>query len=517
MPVDIFGRTTGVSEETTTNQITIGQLNAEFLRRDGNNTAEGDIGWGLNRIINLGEPVGLADATTKKYVDDTVGAADYLRLDGSTPMIGPIDMSLNAIRQVTTPVSSTDAATKGYVDTAPYLKLDGTSAMTGNLNLANNFAIGMLDPIIAQDGATKKYVDDNIAAVNASLSTIIATSTVANVSVASSNTIAIGTALTPVVLVLDPAKPNNPSEPTIINCTNGSTFFRIFEPGTFSVGYNALFSNSTTTQITINAYLRRLDTSADLITIPPIICSARPTAAAPNTTTSFIINNQFTLSTIPVSPGYVDVSIFTQASATGVSSLYRDGFLALSITQDSTAYLPLSGGTMTGTINMNTQAITNLKTPAIATDAATKGYVDSKASPIVDAVYFKRIGVVGATTKLPWQNTNVSSNFSTYFSKDTSNGDYLITNSAYEYKFILDVTATNINQKTEVAMDNSISPFGVIINCAIPPDQSTNTNTMSTVIKTTGGFNFYSTGWDNLNAFNVTVLVLNPITYTPVP
>ena len=40
--------------------------------------------------------------------------------------------------------------------------------------------------------------------------------------------------------------------------------------------------------------------------------------------------------------------------------------------------LPASGGTMTGDIDLGGNALTNVKAPAAATDAATKGYVDGK-------------------------------------------------------------------------------------------------------------------------------------------
>ena len=51
--------------------------------------------------------------------------------------------------------------------------------------------------------------------------------------------------------------------------------------------------------------------------------------------------------------------------------------------KDSTK-LPLSGGTMTGAINMGSKKITSLATPTASTDAATKGYVDSIAGGQID-------------------------------------------------------------------------------------------------------------------------------------
>ena len=49
---------------------------------------------------------------------------------------------------------------------------------------------------------------------------------------------------------------------------------------------------------------------------------------------------------------------------------------AISSAQIASTYLPLIGGTMTGSINMGTQKITGLGTPTLSTDACTKAYSD---------------------------------------------------------------------------------------------------------------------------------------------
>lgn len=59
--------------------------------------------------------------------------------------------------------------------------------------------------------------------------------------------------------------------------------------------------------------------------------------------------------------------------------------------KDSTK-LPLSGGTMTGAINMGSKKITSLATPTASTDAATKGYVDTVAGGQIDPSTFATKG-----------------------------------------------------------------------------------------------------------------------------
>lgn len=61
---------------------------------------------------------------------------------------------------------------------------------------------------------------------------------------------------------------------------------------------------------------------------------------------------------------YVDTEISTAA---GIAE-----------TNAKKASLPRSGGAMTGNIDLGGNALTNVKSPAAATDAATKGYVDGK-------------------------------------------------------------------------------------------------------------------------------------------
>ena len=57
---------------------------------------------------------------------------------------------------------------------------------------------------------------------------------------------------------------------------------------------------------------------------------------------------------------------------------YVDTEISTAETNAKEASLPRAGGTMTGNINLGGNALTNVKSPAAAKDAATKGYVDGK-------------------------------------------------------------------------------------------------------------------------------------------
>ena len=86
-------------------------------------------------------------------------------------------------------------------------------------------------------------------------------------------------------------------------------------------------------------------------------------------------------------------------------------------------YLPLAGGTMTGSINAGKNTVTNLKEPEEGTDATTKNYVDKAAiqgaNDKIDAVYnslVKKAESVDEVNQLfkDWWNANWEEGSSTY-------------------------------------------------------------------------------------------------------
>ena len=97
MPVDVFGKTTTSTREDSQHVIFRGltktQANDKFLRRGGENAAEGDINLNSHKLVNVADPTSDKDAANKEYVDST-GTSSKVSKSGDT-MIGDLLFSVN--------------------------------------------------------------------------------------------------------------------------------------------------------------------------------------------------------------------------------------------------------------------------------------------------------------------------------------------------------------------------------------------------------------------------------------
>lgn len=98
-----------------------------------------------------------------------------------------------------------------------------------------------------------------------------------------------------------------------------------------------------------------------------------PSAETDATTKNYVDERIYIGSEVPTDTNKLWIDPDDNSSSGGTGS----GSGSSSITTDA---LPLAGGTMQGTINMNGNKITNLVTPTADSDAATKSYVDNLVS-----------------------------------------------------------------------------------------------------------------------------------------
>ena len=113
----------------------------------------GAINMGAHEITNLGTPTANTDAATKAYVDTE--DAKLLPKAGGT-MTGAIDMGTSKITNLGTPTASTDAATKAYAD-SNLPKAGGT--MSGAIDMGTSKITNLGEPTANSDAATKHFVE----------------------------------------------------------------------------------------------------------------------------------------------------------------------------------------------------------------------------------------------------------------------------------------------------------------------------------------------------------------------
>ena len=152
-----------------------------------------------------------------------------------------------------------------------------------------------------------------------------------------------------------------------------------------------------------------------------------PTAAA-NTNTTQIATTAFVQTEltdlIGGAPGALDT--LNELAA----ALANDASYSTTITTALAGKLPLAGGTMSGAIAMGTSKITDMGTPTVSTDAATKGYVD---------------GVTVAPSNLTGPITSVGA--ATSIASQTGTGT----------KFVVDTSPTLVTPVLGVATATSIN------------------------------------------------------------
>lgn len=101
------------------------------------------------------------DTKLQNQIDDLTEKQDDYVLKAGDTMTGDLNMGTHKVTGLATPTGNTDAATKQYVDNATrgdYLPTAG-GTMQGDIDMNGNAIQNVKDPINAQDAANKEYVD----------------------------------------------------------------------------------------------------------------------------------------------------------------------------------------------------------------------------------------------------------------------------------------------------------------------------------------------------------------------
>jgi hypothetical protein len=341
------------------------------------------------RIINLADPEDPQDGATKAYVDGKT-----ITLTGAvtgTGVLGTIATTLTAI--TVSQISNFDASVKAY-------RLDQFAAPITSVSFGSQKITNLLTPTLTTDAATKGYVDSAVGSGSITLTG----------AVTGTGTGTISTTL------------------TNINTSQISNF-----------------------DASVKAY--RLDQFA-----------------APITSVSFgsqKITNLLTptLTTDAATKGYVDSAVGSGSiTLTGAVTGTGTGTISTTLTNINTsqisnfdtavkAYRLDQFASPTTSVSMGSQKITNLATPTLTTDAATKAYVDSNTS----------------------NNTSITesyfSNFSQYFVNNfttqtlTANTWTKITNGTIQFGIALN----NINSNTGQSLFQTVGNINRIIKLANTP------------------------------------------------
>jgi hypothetical protein len=139
-----------------------------------------------------------------------------------------------------------------------------------------------------------------------------------------------------------------------------------------------------------------------------------------------------------------------------------------------TYYLPESGGTMAGTLNMGGQSLTNLATPVNPSDATTKSYVDSSIAGLE-----WKVEVMAAST----------ANLTATYSNGTSGVGATLTNSGTQAAFVIDGYTASLNDRILIMSQSTQTQNGIYTVTTIGSGSSNWVLTRSTDTNTTANLN----------------------------
>jgi hypothetical protein len=389
--ITLTGAITGSGDgtiNTTLTPITVSQItdfNTAVLafRLDEFGIPTNDIDLNNHKIINVSTPSLISDAANKGYVDTAIsGIVSTVTLEGDVTGSGvtgtPITTTIiSVLPDVIAGYGTPGTFLRGDGDwvSLSYLNLNYFSLPEASLDLNNQKIINLATPTLNTDAANKGYVDSVVGGNSITLTG----------AVTGSGSGTINTTLTPITT----------SEITdYVTATNS-----LIAAATISISKLAGFPNTTSTYLRGDGNWFDFITSATAITLDQfavpinsvnlnshkIINLLTPTLANDGATKGYVDGKVWTTSQISdyiiATNTLITTSTISPSQLTGYSSstaTYLRGDGTWTNFNSTAIALRLDQFTIpTANINLNNNKIINLATPTLATDSATKGYVDS--------------------------------------------------------------------------------------------------------------------------------------------
>jgi hypothetical protein len=338
------------------------QSDFKYLSRSGG-ILTGNLDVGSFKITSSSIPTEIYDLTNKAYVDTSISSQAFLSLSGGT-LSGDLDVGANKITSFSTPTEVSDMTNKFYVDQiiTTRLPLSG-GTMGGDINMGSNRVTSSSVPVNENDLTNKNYVDE----CNIACETIAEGKYLQLTGGVLTGDLDMGTHIVTSSAV--PTEGHDLTNKTYVDSN-------MFSEAQSDIKYLQLAGGTLTGD---------LDVGPNKIT-----SSAIPTASDDLTNKAYVDSNmfseaQFDNKYLQLTGGSLTGNLDVGTNTITSSHIPTGGNDLTNKTYVESNYLQLTGGTLTGDLDVGTNTVTSSAVPTAGHDLTNKTYVDSNVFSEVQA------------------------------------------------------------------------------------------------------------------------------------